>query len=134
MSIKNNYDEIKKGENLLACQISCFKSYDVRGEIDVNFDSEIVYRIGRALATHLEAKEIVVGYDVRPTSINFSKIIANGIRVSGVNDLSIGDTLKLLKPNYTYRKDKNIYSTVDNLGDEWSGLVDIKIVNIEFAD
>jgi hypothetical protein len=51
-----------------------------------------------------------------------------------VNDLSIGDTLKLLKPNYTYRKDKNIYSTVDNLGDEWSGLVDIKIVNIEFAD
>ena len=51
-----------------------------------------------------------------------------------IHVLSTEDTHELLKPNYTYRKDKNRYYSVDNLGDEWSGLVDIKIVNIEFAD
>lgn len=33
--------------------ISCFKAYDVRGELDVNLDSVIVYRIGRAFTQYL---------------------------------------------------------------------------------
>ena len=41
---------------------------------------------------------------------------------------------KILKPNYTYRFDKNKYQTIDNLGDEWSGKIKIEIVDIEFAE
>ena len=42
--------------------------------------------------------------------------------------------LKILKPNYTYRMDKDNYNVFDNLGDEWSGKVKIEIVDIEFAE
>ena len=41
---------------------------------------------------------------------------------------------RVLKPNYTYRFDKNEYHTIDNLGDEWSGKIKIEIVDIEFAE
>ena len=30
--------------------LTCFKAYDVRGELGVNFDTAIAYRIGRAAA------------------------------------------------------------------------------------
>ena len=35
--------------------LSCFKAYDVRGELGVNFDGDICYRIGRAFAQFLQA-------------------------------------------------------------------------------
>lgn len=38
-----------------------------------------------------------------------------------------------LKPNYTYRMDKGRWMTVPNLGDEWSGKIEIKISDVEFA-
>jgi len=33
-------------------ELTCFKAYDVRGEIDVTIDESIAYRIGRAVAQH----------------------------------------------------------------------------------
>ena len=36
--------------------LECFKSYDIRGEIGVNIDSEIVYLAGRAVVKHFNAK------------------------------------------------------------------------------
>ncbi|MBU2943928.1 hypothetical protein Q4525_07585 [Shimia thalassica] len=41
---------------------------------------------------------------------------------------------KPLKPNYTYRMESNIWMTVETLGDEWSGEIEIEITDIEFAD
>ena len=32
--------------------LTCFKAYDVRGEIGVNIDEDIAYRTGRAAAQH----------------------------------------------------------------------------------
>ncbi|MBC8295775.1 MAG: hypothetical protein H8E55_08285 [Pelagibacterales bacterium] len=40
----------------------------------------------------------------------------------------------VLKPNYTYRRNKDTYMSIENLGDEWSGKVKIEIVDIEFAE
>jgi phosphomannomutase len=31
-------------------ELTCFKAYDVRGELGVNIDAEIRYRIGRSFA------------------------------------------------------------------------------------
>ena len=42
--------------------------------------------------------------------------------------------MKVLKPNYTFRMDKNKYLTFDNLGNEWTEKVIIKITEIEFAE
>ena len=31
-------------------ELTCFKAYDIRGEIGVNIDETVAYRIGRAVA------------------------------------------------------------------------------------
>ena len=35
--------------------LTCFKAYDVRGEIGVNIDEDVAYRIGRAVAQHFSS-------------------------------------------------------------------------------
>ena len=71
-------------------ELSCFKTYDIRGEVNVNIDEEIVYRIGRALSQHFAAKSIVIGYDARETSPAFASAIANGIQDFGSDVVDIG--------------------------------------------
>ena len=39
-------------KSVCADPLTCFKAYDVRGELGVNFDATIAYRIGRALGHH----------------------------------------------------------------------------------
>ncbi len=36
-------------------ELTCFKAYDIRGEIGVNIHEGIAYRIGRAVAQHFDA-------------------------------------------------------------------------------
>ena len=71
-------------------ELTCFKSYDVRGEIGVNIDRDIVYRIGRAVAQHFTAKSVVIGFDARETSSTFAASAARGILDAGSNVLDIG--------------------------------------------
>ena len=71
-------------------ELSCFKAYDIRGEINVTIDANIVYRIGRAVSQHFKAKTIIVGYDARETSPTFASAIAKGIIDSGTNVINIG--------------------------------------------
>ena len=71
-------------------ELSCFKAYDIRGEINVNIDQDIVYRIGRAVAQHFAARSVVVGYDARETSPSFADAITKGVEDYGSNVISIG--------------------------------------------
>ena len=71
-------------------ELSCFKTYDIRGELGVNIDADIVYRIGRAVTQHFGAKSVVIGYDARETSPIFASAIAKGIQDSGSNSINIG--------------------------------------------
>ena len=71
-------------------ELSCFKAYDVRGEIGVNIDNDIAYRIGRAVAQHFSAKSVVIGFDARETSPAFSAAASQGARDSGANVVNIG--------------------------------------------
>lgn len=52
--------------------LSCFKAYDIRGEIGMNINEDIAYRIGRAVAQHFNAKSVVIGFDARETSPAFA--------------------------------------------------------------
>ena len=60
-------------------ELTCFKAYDIRGEININIDEAIAYRIGRSVAQHFNAKSIVVAFDARETSPAFSKAVGLGI-------------------------------------------------------
>ena len=71
-------------------ELSCFKTYDIRGEINVNIDANVVYRIGRAIGQHFSAKSVVIGYDARETSPSFASAAAKGILDSGSNVINIG--------------------------------------------
>ena len=69
-----------------------FKAYDVRGKIPEELNSEIVQFIGNAFVSFLKSSSgsIVVGYDVRPTSFEFSKAVIQGITDQGINVINIG--------------------------------------------
>ena len=71
-------------------ELTCFKAYDVRGEIGVNIDEGIAYRIGRAVAQHFNAKSIVIGFDARETSLAFSAAASQGARDAGADVINLG--------------------------------------------
>ena len=71
-------------------ELTCFTAYDVRGEIGVNIDEDIAYRIGRAVAQHFGAKSVVLGFDARQTSLAFAAAASKGARDAGADVMNIG--------------------------------------------
>ena len=71
-------------------ELTCFKAYDVRGVLGVNFDVSIAYRIGRAVAHHFNAEKIVVGRDARETSPALAAALSCGITDEGTKVLDLG--------------------------------------------
>ena len=71
-------------------ELTCFKAYDIRGEIGVNINEDIAYRIGRAVAQHFSAKSVVMGFDARATSPAFASAAARGVMDAGSDVFNIG--------------------------------------------
>ena len=71
-------------------ELTCFKAYDVRGEIGVSIDEGIAYSIGRAVAQHFGAKSLVIGFDARETSPAFAAAASKGGRDAGADVFNIG--------------------------------------------
>lgn len=59
-------------------QLTCFKAYDIRGELGEELNEDIAYRIGRAYGEFLKPGKIVVG-DVRLTSESLKLALARGL-------------------------------------------------------
>jgi phosphomannomutase len=70
--------------------MTCFKAYDIRGRIGIDIDEDVAYRVGRAVAQHLAAKSIVVGYDARSTSAEYAAAVGRGVCDAGADVLTIG--------------------------------------------
>jgi len=70
--------------------LTCFKAYDIRGELGTELNEDIAYRIGRAYGEFIRPKTIVVGGDVRLTSESLKLALANGLRDAGTDVLDIG--------------------------------------------
>lgn len=78
-------------------KLTCFKAYDIRGQLGTELDTDISYRIGRAYGQFLKSeneadKTVVVGGDVRLTSEELKQALANGLMDAGVNVVDIGVT------------------------------------------
>ena len=71
-------------------ELTCFKAYDIRGEIGVNIDEDIAYRIGRAVAQNFAAKSVVIGFDARESSPPFADAVARGVCDAGSDAIVIG--------------------------------------------
>lgn len=71
-------------------KITCFKAYDVRGQIPTELNVDIGYRIGNATVEFLGAKRVVVGRDIRSSSEELMQAVSDGIRDAGAEVLDIG--------------------------------------------
>ena len=70
--------------------LTCFKAYDVRGKLGEEFNEDIAYKIGRAIAQSQKAKAVAVGFDARATSPDLASAVAKGICDAGADVLNIG--------------------------------------------
>ena len=73
-------------------KLTCFKTYDIRGQLGEELNEDIAYAIGRALAIELKPKDIVVGGDIRLTSETLKLALTRGLQDEGVNVIDLGMT------------------------------------------
>ena len=71
-------------------KLTCFKAYDIRGQLGTELNDEIAYRIGRAFGEYLKPKVVVVGGDMRATSESLKQSLAKGLQDAGSNVIDIG--------------------------------------------
>jgi phosphomannomutase len=71
-------------------KLTCFKAYDIRGQLGTELDEAVAYRIGRAYAEFLKPKNVVLGGDIRLTSESLKAALSEGIRDAGADVLDIG--------------------------------------------
>ena len=70
--------------------LSCFKAYDIRGKVPEELSLSMAYWIGRAFATEICPKTVVIGFDIRLESPEIAYSVIQGLRDSGVDVLDIG--------------------------------------------
>lgn len=79
-------------ENRNNKNLTCFKAYDIRGKIGDEFNNDIAYRIGRAYGFYLKPETVVLGCDIRLSSVSLKQSVAEGLMDSGVDVIDIGMT------------------------------------------
>jgi len=67
-----------------------FKAYDVRGVYPTEIDEAIAHRIGNAFVVFTGASTVVVGHDMRPSSIPLSRAFIEGAILAGADVVDIG--------------------------------------------
>lgn len=101
-----------------------FRAYDIRGIFGKDFNAKDVEKIGRAFATLLRPKTIVIGHDNRESSDEIKNAVINGLVSSGVNVIDIGmvPTPVLYYAIIKLKTDGGIMITASHLTSEWNGL------------
>lgn len=75
-----------------ASKLTCFKAYDIRGKLGEELDTDIAYKIGRAMGNVLKPKQVVIGGDIRLTSEELKLALADGLLDCGVDVIDLGMT------------------------------------------
>ena len=71
-------------------KIKSFKAYDIRGKVPAELNSELAYKVGRAYGNSLNTKKIVIGHDIRKSSMDISNALSKGLNESGSDVIDIG--------------------------------------------
>ncbi|WOJ96692.1 phosphomannomutase [Congregibacter brevis] len=71
-------------------EITCFKAYDVRGQVPGQLNEDIARRIGCAYAEVIKPKKVVVGHDIRLSSPAIKAALTDGLLSQGVDVYDIG--------------------------------------------
>lgn len=69
---------------------SIFKAYDIRGVAPEKLTPEVAYRAGRAFAVFTQAKQFVLGYDMRMSTPALKEAFVQGANEQGVSIWDVG--------------------------------------------
>jgi len=109
-------------------RINSFKAYDIRGKVPSELNTDLAYKIGRAIASYLNADSIVIGRDVRKSSPELSEALAKGITDAGCNviDLGLCGTEMIYFGTPLLNADGGVMITASHNPPEYNGLKFVK--------
>jgi len=104
--------------------LTCFKAYDIRGQLGTELNADIAYRIGRAYAAYLQPKSVAVGRDVRLSSEELCMALARGLCDGGADVLDIGlcGTEEIYHAAFTQPVDGGIMVTASHNPLDYNGM------------
>jgi phosphomannomutase len=101
-----------------------FKAYDIRGLYPSEIDKDSAYKIGRALVTHTGAKKVLVGFDMRESSVELEAGLIAGITDEGADVIKIGlsTTPMLYFASWQIEADTAVMITASHNPAEYNGM------------
>ena len=75
---------------MAANPLPSFKAYDIRGKVPEELNPQLAVKIGRAFAAVYSLKKVVVGRDIRLSSLELVQALSTGLRQMGVEVLDLG--------------------------------------------
>jgi phosphomannomutase/phosphomannomutase/phosphoglucomutase len=103
---------------------NAFKAYDIRGKVPDELNEETAYRIGLAYIELFKAKKVVVGYDVRQSSLSLSNALIRGLMNKGCEVVSLGlcGTEQVYFATFYLNLDGGIMITASHNPREYNGM------------
>jgi len=100
-----------------------FKAYDIRGIYGKTLTDDLAVQIGRAFATFLKCRKVVVGQDMRPHSTPLFQALARGLTQQGAEVIHLGlcSTPMSYFANGQLGADASIMITASHNPGEWNG-------------
>jgi len=101
-----------------------FKAYDIRGIYGKTFNEEIIKKIGRAFATFLGCRKVVIAKDMRPHSAPLFEALAEGLTLQGADVIDVGmcSTPMCYFATASLGADAGIMITASHNPGEWNGV------------
>lgn len=115
--------------------ISSFKAYDIRGKVPGDLNADLAYKVGRAVASYLNAKTMLIGRDVRKSSPELSEALAKGLTDAGcdVIDLGLCGTEMIYFGTPFLNADGGVMITASHNPPEYNGLKFVKKGSVPFG-
>ncbi|MDD5676494.1 MAG: phosphomannomutase/phosphoglucomutase [Kiritimatiellae bacterium] len=100
-----------------------FKAYDIRGVVGKDLDEDMAFKIGRAFASFLNCRRVVVGQDMRSSSEIMFQALTRGLTQQGANVIRVGvcSTPMSYYANGKLLADASIMITASHNPAEWNG-------------
>ena len=100
-----------------------FKAYDIRGVVGKDLDEDLAFKIGRAFASFLNCRRVVVGQDMRSSSDAMFQALTRGLTQQGADVIRVGicSTPMSYYANGKLGADASIMITASHNPGEWNG-------------
>jgi len=70
--------------------LAAVMAYDIRGRVGDTLDEDLEFRVGRAFVEVMEPGAVVIGRDIRESSVPLQDALARGVNAAGADVLDIG--------------------------------------------